>query len=405
MRGDTTRVVKTLRVRVVPEGTPLVTVLEFLRHYTSWLQFVIDKLWGRKNVPSLATLHNEFYDFLRSKNFRAHHVKELLKLAKEIVKATKKNGGSKPIIKSLFARLDRYDTKVDLERGVVRIALWGRKYVTLRMLHRRSYLARFRGWSYYNLVLKWDSRERNLYACIMFRRDVEMKKISGFLALDINFDNVAVVIEKNQRIVAMKLFPMPLRKALTHKIWAERIQKRYPKIWRFSKNILNAIRKHHRRAHEILTQHLHRLANRIVDLAEKYRVAIVMEELTGLKNNCRRSRAFNTKLSMFAYRRLQEYIRYKALERGIPVIVRPARGTSSKCPVCGGRLSYIGGKFRLVVCKCGYVGHRDITACLNLLGFQPRKMCPRAGRGRTGSNPMKPRGDVTQPNEAMTMQS
>ena len=91
MKGDTTRVVKTLRVRVVPEGVPLVTVLEFLRHYTSWLQFLIDRLWSRRDLPSLSKPHSEFYDFLRSKNLRAHHVKELLKLAREIVKATKKN--------------------------------------------------------------------------------------------------------------------------------------------------------------------------------------------------------------------------------------------------------------------------------------------------------------------------
>jgi putative transposase len=66
------------------------------------------------------------------------------------------------------------------------------------------------------------------------------------------------------------------------------------------------------------------------------------------------------------FRRLQFYIDYKAKLNGLPVEYINPRGTSSLCPICGGRLAPNG--HRLMKClRCGYENDRDVTAGINML--------------------------------------
>ena len=59
-----------------------------------------------------ATLHRAYYERLRGRGFRAHHVSEIYKRAREVVRATKGNAGSRPLLKKLTARIRPLDYKV-----------------------------------------------------------------------------------------------------------------------------------------------------------------------------------------------------------------------------------------------------------------------------------------------------
>lgn len=61
----------------------------------------------------MKTLHKVFYDELRKLGLRAHHAKQAYSYAKAVVKSAKKNGGRKPILRKLTARVDMYDYKLD----------------------------------------------------------------------------------------------------------------------------------------------------------------------------------------------------------------------------------------------------------------------------------------------------
>jgi hypothetical protein len=71
-------------------------LIEFLRMYRDAVQEIVNELWRLRKTPSKATLHRAYYDRLRGRGFRAHHVSEIYKRAREVVKATKSNAGSKP---------------------------------------------------------------------------------------------------------------------------------------------------------------------------------------------------------------------------------------------------------------------------------------------------------------------
>ena len=70
------------------------------------------------------------------------------------------------------------------------------------------------------------------------------------------------------------------------------------------------------------------------------------------------------KLSMLAYRKLQEAVVSKAIEYNAPVILVNPRGTSSVCPRCGAKLVY---NHRLAICrKCGFTADRDVVGAMNI---------------------------------------
>jgi putative transposase len=152
--------------------------------------------------------------------------------------------------------------------------------------------------------------------------------------------------------------------ALSKRRRAEELQRKYPKRWRFNKRILNRVRELHRKSRSIVDWSW-KFARQIVLKALRKGYAIALEDLNGP-----RKRAGNVndivawKFTMFAYRRLQHTIVAKAIEYGVPVVVVNPRGTSSVCPICGHKLTYI---HRLAICeRCGFIADRDTVGAMNI---------------------------------------
>jgi putative transposase len=92
------RVLATARVEAAaPEGGEAL-LIQFLKAYRDAVQYVVNSIWGLERLPSTKQLHKMFYNELRRLGFRAHHVSEIYKRAKEVVESAKKNNGSKPIL-------------------------------------------------------------------------------------------------------------------------------------------------------------------------------------------------------------------------------------------------------------------------------------------------------------------
>jgi putative transposase len=129
--------------------------------------------------------------------------------------------------------------------------------------------------------------------------------------------------------------------------------------------ILNRIRKLHGKARSIVTDWSWKLAKQIVLNALRRGHAIALEDLNGLKKRANNvSDVVAWKFTMFAYRRLQHAVIAKAIEYGVPVVIVNPRGTSTVCPICGHKLTYI---HRLAICeKCGFIADRDVVGAMNI---------------------------------------
>jgi len=125
------RVLATARVEAAaPEGGEAL-LTQFLKAYRNATQYIVDGIWGLDDIPSEESLHKMFYSGLRRLGFRAHHVSEIYKRAKEVVEGAKKNRGSKPILKKLTARIHPLDYKIDFNAKTLRIAVLNNEWVEL----------------------------------------------------------------------------------------------------------------------------------------------------------------------------------------------------------------------------------------------------------------------------------
>jgi putative transposase len=363
MRGEEPVVVEALKMRALPEGS-CDKLLEFLKLYRDALQMVVDRVWSINDRLSKKKLHKLFYSDLMRLGFRAHHAKEIYVYAESVVKSARSKNGRKPILRKLSARVDRYDYKLDLDSMTLTLKLHNGYEAKLKLVASSERVEKFRGWGNYELVVKCDGS--GFWVSVYFRRAIKPLKPRTVMAIDLNFDNITIaVLTSNGKLLGLKRFKTPHRKVLTHRIWVERTQRRYPRSWRFIKGVKKAIDKHGKKIKNISWDYAHKVGDMVAELASKCSSVIILEDLEKLRENNKKGKRFNKRLGLWIYRRIQFCIEYEARERNIEVTKANPRGTSSKCPKCGGKLAE--NKHRILRCsKCGFVGDRDVIAAINL---------------------------------------
>ncbi len=322
------------------------------------IQRVIDALWELDKLPTLNQAHQMFYKTLRGKGFRAHQAKQMYKYALALVKAAKKNGGKKPVLKTLSVRLDRYDASIDFGSWTVTVKLRD-KVFRLKLLHRREHLAKFRGRQWYEVIVKWLPGAR-IEVVIPFRFEYKPYMPRRILALDVNLKQLTLYDGRRVRRIKTRYL-----EALRLKHLAEEVQKRHPYSWRRNSRLLGLVGALHRRSARIVLDWSRKMAKYLVLRARKIRAAIAVEDLEKLWHNAsQKSSALADKLSRFAYKKLLQAIEAKAVEHNVPVVYTNPKNTSRTCPRCGVPLHYT---HRLAVCpRCGFIADRDTVGAMNI---------------------------------------
>jgi putative transposase len=347
---------------VTPKGDEGV-LIEFLRVYRDSVQLVVDEIWGLSEIPSRTELHNMFYSRLVKLGLRAHHVSEIYKRAKEVVKSTRKNSGSKPLLKKLTARIHTLDYKLDLDKKTVKIAVLRDKWINLK-LKWYSYLDKYLDGSWRPGEILLSYRHGRFYVYITFHRDIVPRDPQAVMGVDLNFNNITyTIIDLNSNLVSIGVIPFRgLSRALHYRKLAEELQKKHPRNWRFLKWARRIRARWLSRARNILVDSAHRVSRRLVEVAREYNAVIVFEDLEEIKENNNGSRRLSWMKPLWCYRRIQEYTEYKALIDGIKTIyVNPAR--TSRKPPNGKKIKFINYRFLQLG---DTVTSRDVVASWNL---------------------------------------
>jgi len=123
----------------------------------------------------------------------------------------------------------------------------------------------------------------------------------------------------------------------------------------------------------IVNQQLHIIANEIIAYAKQFeKPVIAMEKLDGIRENMNSSTKLNKRLHTWSFRKLQQYIEYKANLEGIPIVYVNPKNTSKRCHRCGHVAQVNGREFRCP--KCGLVYNRDLNATINIAHALTRGM-------------------------------
>jgi IS605 OrfB family transposase len=95
---------------------------------------------------------------------------------------------------------------------------------------------------------------------------------------------------------------------------------------------------------------------------------IVMEKLKGIRQQRYIGKTQKVNLNKWAFFQLQQFVEYKALEAGIPIIYIDPKYTSQDCPKCGHRDKNNRNKrLHVFSCKkCDYTSNDDRAASLNI---------------------------------------
>ena len=111
-------------------------------------------------------------------------------------------------------------------------------------------------------------------------------------------------------------------------------------------------------------QHLHRVANELLkEATENGCTVVAFEDLTDIRDRMPNARKFHE----WAFRRLYEYVLYKAEERGIRVEQVNPKHTSRRCSSCGFTHKDNRPSQDTFCCQqCGYENHADYNAAKNI---------------------------------------
>ena len=361
--------------------------MEFLRAYRDSVQLVVDGVWGSDQIPSERKLHKQYYSQLRSLGFRAHHVSEIYRRAREVVESAKNNSGSKPVLRRLTARVHPLDYKLDLSTRTIRVAVLHDRWVELK-LRWYSYLDKYLDGSWKPGEVLVSYRCGRFYVYITFHRDVVPREPQTVVGVDINFSNVTYsIVDLGGNLISMGVIPFRgLSRALHYRKLAEGLQRRYPRSWRFLRWARRV------RARNILVDSAPYISRRLVEVAREYNAVIVFENLEKLRENSNSGRKLSWERPMWCYRRIQEYAEYKAFVGGIKVIYANPAGTSRRSPN-GKKLEYV--NYRLVQLG-GAITTRDVVASWNLALRGLKRM--RGSRVRWSPDSPAGEGMRTRPN-------
>jgi len=357
------RVLATARVEAAaPEGGEAL-LTQFLKLYRDAVQYIVDGIWFLDYVPSEESLHKMFYSELRRLGFRAHHVSEIYKRAREVVEGAKRNRGSKPVLKKLTARIHPLDYKIDFNAKTLRIAVLNDEWIELR-LKWYNYLNKYLNGSWKPGEILISYRNEKILVYITFHRDVKPIDFRAVMGVDINFNNITyTVIDLNGNLVTIGVIPFKgLKRALHLKKLSEDLQKRFSRSWRFLKWAGRARARWLSKAKNILIDSAHRASKRLAEIAKEYSALIVFEDLDKLKENSNSSYKLLWEKSLWCYKRIQMFTEYKAMVYGIKTVyVNPSK-TSRRSPN-GKKLKFI--NYRYVELG-GVVTSRDVVASWNI---------------------------------------
>ncbi|MCD6189712.1 MAG: transposase, partial [Thermococcus sp.] len=313
-----------------------------------------------KRITSFYRLKKETYKELRKKypQLPSHYLYTACQMAASIYKSYRKRkrkgkANGRPVFKKEAIMLDDHLFTLDLEKGVIKLSTPSGR-VSLEFYPAKHH-EKFGDWK---VGQAWLVKTlKGVFINVVFSKEVEIKEPETFVGVDLNENNVTLSLPNGEFI---QIITREREIRTGYFVKRRKIQKKI----RAGKKREKLLEKYGERERNRLTDLYHKLANKIVELAEKYG-GIALEDLTEIRDSIGYSAEMNGRLHRWSFRKLQSIIEYKAKLKGIKVVFVDPAFTSSLCPICGRKLSPNG--HRIVKCSnCGLEADRDVVGSWNI---------------------------------------
>ena len=315
-------------------------------------------------IPSPIQLRRGIRDWFSSRyNYARHHVNPICRTAVAMLRSYRRNHHGElriPEVKRLAMRIDSELFRV--VRGQLRITLQPYRYTWLPINASSKHYSEYSRGRPSELLIADDK------VCLTFVVREEIRKPLGtkLLASDLNFRSIDITRAKRQSSSLVSLVGVKtesLDRVVQIQDDFSRRRRMLQKHVRNPQKRRKKLRETMGRQRNRIKDALHKLSTKMV--RENPDTVIVFEDLRGIRksNGANRRKRFRTHLNRWPYRMYQRFVDYKSSNRTL--YVNP-RGTSSECPVCGGKLEHpTWGISRCA--KCGVDYDRNRLASLAIL--------------------------------------
>ncbi len=219
-------------------------------------------------------------------------------------------------------------------------------------------------------------KSKEWYAHVSLKKEITYEEPETFVGVDIGEWNPAVAV------AVSKYDDKPHQGQFWSGYEIRGIRGKYGHIRRNlqRKKLLRMVRKIGSKESRKINHLLHIISKQVVEYAKRFPKPIIgMENLKGIRESIKVPRQMSRRLHSWPFRKLQEYIKYKANLAGIQVIAINPKDTSRRCHQCGHVARVEGREFRCP--RCGLVYNRDLNAAINIAHALKRGM----GWGSGGS--------------------
>ncbi|MEM3441078.1 MAG: transposase [Candidatus Bathyarchaeia archaeon] len=217
---------------------------------------------------------------------------------------------------------------------------------------------KFRGWQVKGSRIVRKDGAFFLHAT--FKKAVEERHTEGVLSIDINEKSIDLAVIKPDKVKFIRI----------DVIEAKYIRGRYFKKRRHIQRKTSGhkkvelLAKYSGRKKRRVNEVLHKSSKFIAHIIAEENVKPVMEVLTNIREGIRFNRRLNRRLHSLPFRKIQFYVSYKSMERGLQPEYVKANNTSRTCPICGELNKPNGHVFK---CKrCGFHADRHLVAAWNI---------------------------------------
>ena len=393
---------------------PSEEILKLLETFRGMVNYCI-QAGLENNITSRFRLTKVVYQDLMRHGYHSWYVLGAIEVATAILKnyrkaKRKKRNVRQPRARRLMAKLGNQAYKIIGD--YLRVPIKPREYFYVK-LHKRvlEFLS--------DSTLRLGSVTLTASKVVLtFVKTAEVAEPRGYVAVDINEKSVDGVASNGEVIRYNLARIYEINSNLFERV--RKFQRKTAKDRKVQKKVLS---KWYRKRNNKVDAILHKVSKEIVEKAKAEGYGIILENLKGIKKTINRrmwkinrfngkaqrisvnSKRLKRRLNQACMRKLQHFIKYKALWEGVKVLEVNPKGTSSRCSICGCKLEYL--NVHHARCpKCGILD-RQLNAAVNLLKTQDESLrfgldrwanvVVRRNEGTVNSNPQSKSPEVNSP--------
>lgn len=336
----------TLKIKLLPTAEQVDLLLETIRETNTVCNAISEVAWF-KRIFNNFKLHYEIYHTYKA-TFKLSS-QCLIRAIAKVADAYKVDKKTKRVFRPLGSIA--YDSRIMTYKADNIVSLWcigGRQKIKF-ICHNSAYLPYIKG----EADLVYKKGKFYLFQTVdVPEQDIE--DIEDFIGVDFGLVSIAT-LSNGKEFNSKKLQDYrEKRQKVRSSVQSKRT--------RGSKKLLKRLSGRERTTASIIN---HTIAKEIVQIAKEEGKGIAIEDLKGIRfSSLKKGKKFRTRIGKWSFNQLRQYISYKAILNGVPMVLVNPRYTSKTCNKC----HHIGNrKGKVFECNnCGNNMDADVNASINI---------------------------------------